>query len=236
LTVELRARLEEISHQAKQLRESRQRLVAAQDVAARRVERNIHDGAQQHLVALKVKLRLAENHLGGSAEELQRLLHELQTEAQEALEALRDLARGIYPPLLTDSGLPAALRAYAGKASLPVAIEAEGIGRYPQGVEAAVYFCCAEALQNVAKYAGARQVKVRLMDDHGYLAFSVHDDGAGFDLSAASTGTGIQGMTDRVEALGGTLHVRTRRGGGTTVEGRVPAPQLESVHAQPSRS
>jgi signal transduction histidine kinase len=236
LTVELRARLEEISHQAKLLRESRQRLVAAQDVAARRVERNIHDGAQQHLVALKVKLRLAENQLDGSPEEMQRLLHELQTEAQEALDALRDLARGIYPPLLVDSGLPAALQAYAGKASLPVALEAVGVGRYPQEVEAAVYFCCAEALQNVAKYAMASNVVVRLADEQGELAFSVTDDGAGFDPGASSTGTGIQGMTDRVEALGGTLEVLATPGGGTTILGRVPAAAREPAHAGPSDS
>jgi signal transduction histidine kinase len=234
LTVELRARLEEISHQAKLLRESRQRLVAAQDVAARRVERNIHDGAQQHLVALKVKLRLAENQLDGSPEEMQRLLHELQTEAQEALDALRDLARGIYPPLLVDSGLPAALQAYAGKASLPVALEAVGVGRYPQEVEAAVYFCCAEALQNVAKYAMASNVVVRLAHEQGELAFSVTDDGAGFDPDATSTGTGIQGMTDRVEALGGTLQVLATPGGGTTILGRVPAAAREPAHAGPS--
>jgi signal transduction histidine kinase len=223
LTVELRARLEEISDQAKALRQSRQRLVAAQDVAARRIERNIHDGAQQHLVALKVKLRLTENSLETSPEQAQRLLHELQAEAQEALEALRELARGIYPPLLVDSGLPAALHAYAGKASLPVAIEAVGISRYPQEVEAAVYFCCAEALQNVAKYAGASKVEVRLAQEDGYLTFSVHDDGAGFDLDDLVLGTGIQGMTDRVEALGGTLQVRATPGGGTTVSGRVRA-------------
>jgi len=231
LTVELRARLEEISEQAKELRKSRQRLVAAQDVAARRIERDIHDGAQQQLVALKVKLRLAENHVVGSPEETQRLLHELQAEAQEALESLRDLARGIYPPLLVDSGLPAALRAYAAKASMPVAIEVVGVGRYRQEVEAAVYFCCAEALQNVAKYAGTCNVEVRLADEHGYLTFSVADDGAGFDPSASPAGTGIQGMTDRVEALGGMLHVRTTLGRSTTISGRLPAVLRQSIPA-----
>jgi signal transduction histidine kinase len=231
LTVELRARLEEISEQAKELRKSRERLVAAQDVAARRIERDIHDGAQQQLVALKVKLRLAENHVVGSPEETQRLLHELQAEAQEALESLRDLARGIYPPLLVDSGLPAALHAYAAKASMPVAIEAVGVGRYRQEVEAAVYFCCAEALQNVAKYAGTCNVEARLAEEDGYLTFSVADDGAGLDPSASPAGTGIQGMTDRVEALGGTLQVRTTLGRGTTISGRLPAALRQPIPA-----
>jgi signal transduction histidine kinase len=234
LTVELRARLEEISHQAKELRESRQRLVAAQDVAARRIERNIHDGAQQHLVALKLKLQLTANQVLGSPEEAQRLLHELQAETQETLESLRDLARGVYPPLLVDSGLPAALHAYARKTSLPIAIEAEAVGRYPPEVEAAVYFCCAEALQNVAKYAGECNVKVRLGADQGYLTFSVADDGAGFKPAASSSGTGIQGMTDRVEALGGTLQVRAEPGGGTTIYGRIPAEPRQSVQAESS--
>ena len=172
----------------------------------------------------------------GSPEEMQRLLHELQTEAQEALDALRDLARGIYPPLLVDSGVPAALQAYAGKASVPVALEAVEIGRYPQEVEAAVYFCCAEALQNVAKYAMASNVVVRLVHEQGELAFSVTDDGVGFDPSAASRGTGIQGMTDRVEALGGTLQVLATPGGGTTIRGRVPAAAREPAHAGPADS
>ena len=127
------------------------RLVAAQDQERRRLERNLHDGAQQQLVALAVKVKLAQVLAARDPQKSEALLSEVQTDAQDALENLRDLARGIYPPLLADQGLSAALQAQARKAAVPVTVDADSIGRYPQEAEAAVYFCCLEALQNVAK-------------------------------------------------------------------------------------
>ncbi len=162
LTGDLQARLEE-------LRQSRQRLVSAQDEERRRLERNLHDGAQQHLVALKVKLGLAEMLLTRDIEKAKATLTQLKTDADEALETLRDLARGIYPPLLADKGLAAALESQARKATLPVTVEADGLGRYPREVEATVYFCVLEALQNVQKYAEASEVRVRLREEGGEL-------------------------------------------------------------------
>jgi signal transduction histidine kinase len=149
------------------------------------------------------------------------MLDDIQAETQEALENLRDLARGIYPPLLADQGLGAALEGQARKAALPVAIEIEGLGRYPQEVEAAVYFCCLEALQNVAKYAEASSATVRLVGQDGVLRFEVRDDGVGFDPSSTSFGSGLQGMADRLDAIRGSLQVRSAPGEGTTVAGTV---------------
>ena len=151
------------------------------------------------------------------------MLEELQKDTTDALENLRDLARGIYPPLLADRGLPAALQAQARKAPIAVSIEADGVGRYPQEVEAAVYFCCLEALQNVGKYAvGASGATVRLSGAEDELVFEVTDDGAGFDPSSTGYGTGLQGMADRLDALGGHLTVESAPGSGTRVLGRVP--------------
>ena len=205
------------------LRASRQRLVAAADEARRRLERNLHDGAQQQLVALRITLGLARQLVADASAEAAELLAQTEQEAQGALEELRDLARGIYPPLLADLGLPAALEAQARKAPVPVTIQAPGIGRYPQDVEAAVYFCVLEALQNVAKYAQAPAAWVTLGHDGDCLAFTVTDDGSGFDRSAAPMGTGVQGMADRLAALGGTLDIVSSPGNGTRVTGRVPA-------------
>jgi signal transduction histidine kinase len=150
------------------------------------------------------------------------MLEGLQAETTDALENLRDLARGIYPPLLADKGLAEALTAQARKAPIPVHVESDGIGRYPQEIESALYFCCLEALQNVAKYANATRVEVRLSESADELAFEVQDDGKGFDASSAKRGSGLQGMADRLEAVGGHLEVRSMPGAGTTVTGRVP--------------
>jgi signal transduction histidine kinase len=222
LTEELRANLVE-------LQASRQRIVAAQDEARRRLERNIHDGAQQQLVSLAVQVRLAESMAGRDPEGERDLLGHIQQGLQEAMEDLRDLARGIYPPLLADQGLVAALRAQARKAPLPVEIEADDLGRYPQELEAAVYFCALEALQNVSKYAGASKASVRLSQTDGHLTFEVEDDGAGFDASNTSYGTGLQGMADRLSALGGNLDVRSEPGSGTRVTGRLPVARIAAT-------
>jgi signal transduction histidine kinase len=229
LTMELQARLEEISAQAEELRASRQRIVAAQDAAARRLERNIHDGAQQQLVSLAVRLSLAESLLDQDPARTRELLAELKAQATDALETLRDLARGIYPPLLADQGLGPALVAQARKTGLSVVINPIRVGRYRQEVEAAVYFCCLEALSNVAKYAGASRVMVRLEDTGGELSFSVEDDGRGFDPASTPRGLGLQNMSDRLAALGGTVEVRSSPEAGTTVSGRVPARALEPI-------
>jgi len=204
------------------LRASRQRLVSAADQARRGLERDLHDGAQQQLVALRISLGLARQVLADSPAEAAELLTQTEQQAGEALAEMRDLAHGIYPPLLADLGLGAALQAQARKAGIPVAIEAE-VGRYPQDVEAAVYFCALEALQNVAKYARASQAWVTLGQDGPYLVFTVADDGTGFDRATTPAGTGLQGIADRLAALGGTVGVDSAPGHGTRVTGRVPA-------------
>jgi signal transduction histidine kinase len=204
------------------VRESRRRIVAAQDERARALERNIHDGAQQQLVALTVKLRLAEQLLDRDPEQVRTMLATLQVEATGALEDLRDLARGIYPPLLADKGLGVALEAQARKSPVPVEVVVEGVGRYSQDVESAVYFSCLEALQNMAKYAQATRGTVRLSDGDGRLVFRIEDDGEGFDPSRRRAGTGLQGIEDRMDALGGTLAIVSTPGGGTVLSGSVP--------------
>ena len=204
------------------VRASRQRLVAAQDEERRRLERNIHDGAQQQLVALAVKARLARQLTERDPAKAAEILSQIEAETQSALEDLRDLARGIYPPLLADRGLVAALEAQSRKASMPVSVEAGAVGRYPADVEATVYFCALEALQNVAKYAGADRTVIRLAQSNGSLSFEVVDEGRGFDPNSVATGSGLQGMADRLAAVGGSLEIRSEPGSGTTVAGRVP--------------
>lgn len=205
-----------------ELRASRQRLVAAQDQERRKIERNIHDGVQQQLVALMVKLRLADQLIDREPAKAHDALSVLQADTGTALEDLRDLARGVYPPLLADRGLAAALEAHARKATVPVDLQADGIERFPSDIEATVYFCCLEALNNVAKYAGATCAMVRLVVDGGELTFEVEDDGRGLDAAVVSRGTGLQGMADRLAALGGELTIRSEPGTGTTIAGRLP--------------
>jgi len=207
-----------------ELRASRQRLVAAQDEERRRIERDIHDGAQQQLVALAVRLRLAEQLADRDPSKAKEMLGQLQGETSDALENLRDLARGIYPPLLADKGLAAALESQARKSPVPTEMVADGVGRFPQEVETAVYFCTLEALQNVAKYANATHATVRLSAGHEGLSFEVSDDGVGFEPSDKTYGTGLQGMADRLDAIGGTLQIRSAPSRGTTVTGLVPVP------------
>jgi signal transduction histidine kinase len=206
-----------------EVRASRRRLVTAQDEERRRLERNLHDGAQQQLVALAMKVRLAEGLAEKDPPKARDMLSQVGKEMQEAMDDLRDLARGIYPPLLADQGLTVALEAQARKAAVPVRVDGNEIGRYPQEVEAAVYFCCLEALQNVAKYAGATQASVRLAVQDGELRFEVTDDGKGFDPASTPLGSGLQNMVDRLAALGGTVEIRSAPGSGSRVLGRIPA-------------
>jgi signal transduction histidine kinase len=218
LTAELHARIDD-------LRASRRRLVQAQDTERQRIERNLHDGAQQQLVALNVQLTLLEDAADDPGE-VREITGELRAGLRAALDDLRALARGIYPPLLADQGLSAALHAQAGKAPLPVEIGADGIGRYPREAEAAAYFCILEALQNVAKYARASRATVALSCPDRHLGFTVTDDGDGFDPAKATHGTGLQGMADRLAAVGGTLRVDSAPGSGTTISGTLPVAEL----------
>jgi len=205
-----------------ELRASRQRLVAAQDEERRKIERNLHDGVQQQLVAMNVQLGLLARVAEADPAKAVDMAAMLQTRAIEALGDLRDLARGIYPPLLADKGLVAALEAQARKAAVPTTVRSEQIERYPQEVESAVYFCVLEALNNVAKYAAASQALIELTQQDGYLRFVVRDDGAGFDASAAGYGTGLQGMADRLDAIGGELKITSESREGTTITGSIP--------------
>jgi signal transduction histidine kinase len=214
LTAELQATIEE-------LKASRRRLVKAQDTERRKIERNLHDGAQQQLVALSIQLSLLEQS-AEDADCVRQLAPQLKNAARAAADNLRDLARGIYPPLLADQGLVPALQAQARKAALPVTVEASAVQRYPQDAEATVYFCALEALQNITKYAGASRATVHLSCSDGSLQFTITDDGTGFDTATTRDGTGLQGMADRLAALGGTLHIRSQPGHGTTVTGRLP--------------
>jgi signal transduction histidine kinase len=215
LTEELRARLDD-------LRAAQRRLVAAQDEERRRLERNIHDGAQQQLVALQVRQRLTAQLVDRDPAKAKAMLDELQTDTAAALDDLRDLARGIYPPLLADQGLTAAITAQARKSPMPVDVEAPDLGRFPQDIEAAVYFSVLEALQNAAKYADPASVQVRLTRSGGVLRFEVRDDGRGFDPTVIGYGTGLQGIADRLGALDGTVQVESAPGAGTTVRGSLP--------------
>jgi signal transduction histidine kinase len=217
LTAELRSTIDE-------LRASRRRLVEAQDEERRKIERNLHDGAQQQLVALTVQLGLLERQ-ADDAERVRQTANQLKDALGEALDDLRDLARGIYPPLLADKGLAAALEAQSRRAAVATTIEADGIGRYPREVETAVYFCALEALQNVAKYSEAGSAVVRLAERDGTLAFEIEDDGRGFDTAATTYGTGMQGMADRLDAIGGALDIASAPGSGTTVRGEIGLPE-----------
>jgi signal transduction histidine kinase len=214
LNQELLARLED-------LRASRQRLVAAQDEERRRLERNLHDGAQQQLVALKIKVGLAEAVVERESK-TRPILAQLKHDADEALDNLRELARGIYPPLLASDGLEAALRSQLRHFSVPTELQVDNLPRQPRETEGAVYFCFLEALQNVSKYAEASRVTLRLWVDGSRLAFVVEDDGKGFDPTSVVHSSGLQNMRDRLEALGGSLQLRSALGKGTTVRGTLP--------------
>ena len=206
-----------------ELRSSRRRIVTAQDDRAKKLERNIHDGAQQQLVAQAVKLRLTDALVERDPAKAREMLAQLQEDSHQTLEDLRDLARGIYPPLLADKGLGAALEAQARRAAIPVVVQADDLGRFSQDVEAAVYFSCLEALQNIAKYAEASGARIELTAGDGSVRFLVTDDGRGFDPGATGYGTGLQGIADRLAALGGELDVASAPGSGTSLRGVVPS-------------
>ena len=233
LTLELEGRLRELAAQADELRASRQRIVAAQDAERRRLERDIHDGAQQHLVAIAVNARLARQVLDSAPVRTGALLDEINAQVEDALETLRTLARGIFPPVLADRGLVPALRAHLTRSASAARLEADASVarvRFDRRIESAMYFCCLEALQNAAKHAAGAPARVYLSAEPEWLTFSVSDEGAGFDTELNHGGTGLQGMLDRMAALGGTLEVVSTTGRGTTIRGRLPL-EAARVHS-----
>jgi signal transduction histidine kinase len=219
----LQASLDELRRQATELRASRARVVAAADAERRRIERDIHDGAQQQLIALAVNLRIARELAREDPVESEAVLEQIGRDLREALADVRSLAHGIYPPLLLDAGLGPALAAAAARSPVSVQVDAPEADRYPADVEATVYFCCLEALQNAAKHAGAAaHVMVRVRPEPGLVSFEVRDDGLGFRDDGHARGAGLQSMADRVGGAGGELSIVSEPGRGTTVTGRVP--------------
>jgi signal transduction histidine kinase len=222
LDTALQSSLDELRRQADELRASRARIVSSGDAERRRVERNLHDGAQQHLVALAVNLRLAKDIVLEDPPAALEVLDELGRAVQDTIKELRELAHGIYPPLLVDSGLGEALRAVAARSPLDVEVSTDGVGRYGGDVEAAVYFCCLEALQNAGKHAPRAHVTTRVWEESGGLLFEVADDGPGFDVRLARGGQGYVNMMDRLGAIGGAVRWESEVGRGTTIRGSVP--------------
>jgi signal transduction histidine kinase len=219
----LQASLDEVRRQAEELRASRKRIVAAGDEQRRKIERNLHDGAQQHLVALAVNLRLARTIAKNDPVAADEILEQLGNDVQTTLQELRSLAHGIYPPLLMDRGLSEALAAAAGRAAIDTDVQVEAGDRLPADTEAAVYFCCIEALQNAGKHAGdGARATIRVWKDAGALHFSVADNGAGFDPGTTGGGAGFVNMSDRVGAIGGTVDVHSAPGEGTRIDGTIP--------------
>ena len=206
-----------------QLASSRARLVEASDAARRRIERDLHDGAQQRLVALALSLRLARAKIPPESVDAARHIESATSELDQALEELRELARGIHPAILTEHGLRRALDVLAGRSPVPVRIAEVPRERFPQAVEAAVYFVASEALTNTAKYADATSVTVSVRSRDGHVQAEVVDDGRGG--ADASSGSGLGGLADRVEALGGRLEVESPAGGGTVVRAQLPLRQ-----------
>jgi signal transduction histidine kinase len=223
LTAELRDRLRD-------LEASRQRIVHAQDDARRKIERDLRAGAQQQLAELERLLEDARADTAeAGAERTAGLLEQLEAELDDAIATLRDLAQGIYPPLLESEGLGAALADRVQRSPLPVTLHASGLGRYGREIEGAVYFCVLEALQNAARYSDASSVHVRLDPRDDHLWFEVSDDGVGFDPAAATHGSGLRGMTDRLDTVGGELEIRSTPGVGTRISGSVPVPQQRAT-------
>ena len=226
LDAALQASLDELQVRNDELQQSRARIVAAGDAERRKLERNLHDGAQQHLVALAVKLRLTRDAVEDDPEDAINMIDEIKGNLQDAIQELRALAHGIFPPLLVSGGLAEALPAAATRAALPTTIDTAGIGRYSADMEAAVYFCVLEAMQNAGKHAGeGATVRVTVAEADGALTFSIVDDGAGFEVAGrAAVGHGFVNMADRLGAFGGTLDVTSAPGSGTTVTGTLPLP------------
>jgi signal transduction histidine kinase len=224
LHTELGLRVAELSARAGVLQRSRQRLVDVQDQERRQLERNIHDGAQQHLVALAVNLRLAESLSVHAPDRARLLLDQQRAATTDAIDTQVDLYSGIYPPALSERGLTHALGKASPRGAIPVQVTSQHVDRYPPALEAAAYFVCLEALQNAAKHSGAELIHVTLTGEPGQLTMLVEDDGIGFDCSTSPDGHGLTGMSDRIESLGGFLTIESAPGSGTRVVARLPVP------------
>ena len=225
---------ERLAARAAELRESRRRIVAAQDAARRQLERDLHDGAQQQVVALKVKLGIARTmcEREGLAEHGARAAA-LADRTQRAIDSLRQVARGIYPPLLASEGLSTAIRSLSAVLTTPTDFELDDIGRHHEEIEASVYFSVLEALRNVDQHAGAERATVQVQLRGADLVFTVADDGRGTDLSTTTAGSGLQTIRDRLDALGGELSIASSPSAGTTVMGAVPAHDVP-LHPSPT--
>jgi signal transduction histidine kinase len=213
---------------------SRTRIVETADAERQRIEHSLHDGAQQHLVGMRLRLELAAELIQRDPEGGIRMLGEIGQQMDEALEEVRNLAKGVYPPLLPEHGLGEAIRSANRRSPWPASLDVDGIGRYGSDTEGAVYFCCLEALQNITKHAGpAVGGAIRIWDDGVNLNFEVRDEGVGFAEGTVEPGEGLLSMRDRMEAAGGSVTVTSRRGVGTRVRGRVPlaATRAESLDA-----
>jgi signal transduction histidine kinase len=224
LRAELGDRRAELLVRSEELKASRERLIETQDAERRRLERDLHDGAQQHLVALTVNLRLAHTIVERSPDRAAVVLSQQAVAAHVAIETLSTLSRGIYPGQLADEGLGAALRSAVTASPMHVTIDTQGVARLPAPVEAALYFCCMEAVQNAAKHSHADTVSVRVSEDRYRWQLTVTDDGTGFDQThaAAASGAGLANMRDRLDAVGGTVEVASLERTGTTVTAVVP--------------
>jgi signal transduction histidine kinase len=198
-------------------------LVEAADAERQRIERDIHDGVQQQLVGLRIKLELAVEAIKEEPARGEQMLSSIGRQMDDLIGALRSLARDIYPSLLGERGVVAAVRSAAQRAPLPVSFRTDAVGRYADAIEVAVYFCCVEAIQNVVKHGGpGAEAVVRFWEDGELLRFEVADSGMGFDVESVTTASGLVNMSDRIEAVGGNLTVRSRVGLGTSIQGRVP--------------
>jgi signal transduction histidine kinase len=213
---------DELRSSLRELRESRARIISSADGERQRIERDLHDGAQQSLVALRIRLELAGQLLAETPARAEQLLRDLGAEVDQALEQVRSLARGVYPALLSDRGLREALRAAALRNPVRTAVETDGIGRYRPEIEAAVYFCCLEAMQNAMKHADGVEIISISLAVRGDLRFEVRDDGSGIADDVTMSGAGITNMRDRLAAVGGTLVILTSPGMGTSVSGTIP--------------
>ena len=212
----VQTQVEALERQADELRASRARVVAAADAERRRIERDLHDGAQQYLVGLAANLRAAQDLISSDPERARTILEELSGTVGQAMQEFRALSHGIYPPLLQDRGLGEALSNAARGLPIPAKVDPGEIGRYGPEVEATVYFCCVEALQNAAKHGGG-SATVRLWEQNGDLRFEVADDGPGIDPARVAGGAGLTNMRDRVGAIGGTLELAPANGGTSVV-------------------
>ena len=224
---------EELQAQVDQLRHSRQRLVEAQDTARRDLERDLHDGAQSRLVSLRLQLGLAAAEVQAMdgdprTDRLHAVLCRLGDEVDASIRSLRDLSRGLHPPVLESDGIAAALRSATRTLPFPVEVRAIDLGRFPPSVEAAVYFTCLEAVNNAARHGDAARVLVELRNADGHLRFEIADDGTGFDADQVTRGRGLSNLEDRVGALGGELTISSTLGEGTQIIGSLPAQPLVS--------